>query len=152
MTNKIAVSDMRRLANILSQSDKKKLSFAIILQVFLNSLDLIGVLSIGLLATLTIQDENSNIDNTYSRIISQIPGIQNLTISHQIFALGMIASITLISRTLFSAIYTRRILFFFSYRGAQISSNLVSKLLSESLLKIQSRTSQESLYSVTRGV
>ena len=117
MTNKIAVSDMRRLANILSQSDKKKLSFAIILQVFLNSLDLIGVLSIGLLATLTIQDENSNIDNTYSRIISQIPGIQNLAINQQIFALGMIASISLISRTLFSAIYTRRILFFFSYNG-----------------------------------
>jgi ABC-type multidrug transport system fused ATPase/permease subunit len=152
MTNKIAVSDMRRLANIFSQSDKKKLIFATILQIFLNSLDLIGVLSIGLLATLTIQNENPNIDNTYSRIISQIPGIQNLAINQQIFALGMIASISLISRTLFSAIYTRRILFFFSYRGAQISSNLVSKLLSEPLLKIQSRTSQESLYSVTRGV
>jgi len=43
-------------------------------------------------------------------------------------------------------------LFFLSNRGAQISANLVSRLLSQSLIAIQSRTSQQTLFAVTRGV
>ena len=39
-----------------------------------------------------------------------------------------------------------------SRRGASISANLVSRLLSQPLLMIQARSTQETLYSVTRGV
>jgi ABC-type multidrug transport system fused ATPase/permease subunit len=39
-----------------------------------------------------------------------------------------------------------------SRRGARISSSLISKLLSQDLLTIQRRTTQETLYAVTRGV
>ena len=43
-------------------------------------------------------------------------------------------------------------LFFLSQRGAKISSDLISRLLSQPLLIVQSRTTQEMLYSVTVGV
>jgi ABC-type multidrug transport system fused ATPase/permease subunit len=49
-------------------------------------------------------------------------------------------------------IFARRTLYFLSRRGARISSSLVSKLLSQTLLSIQARTTQETLYAVTRGV
>jgi len=58
----------------------------------------------------------------------------------------------LVGRTVLSIFFTMRILFFLSRRGAQVSAELVAKLLSQSLLTIQSRTTQETLYLVTSGV
>ena len=51
-----------------------------------------------------------------------------------------------------SIFFTRRILFFLSRRGAKISADLISRLLSQPLLVVQSRTTQETVYSVTTGV
>ena len=45
-----------------------------------------------------------------------------------------------------------KIFFFLSRRGATISSALISKLLSQSLTEVQSRSTQDTLYSVTAGV
>jgi ABC-type multidrug transport system fused ATPase/permease subunit len=78
--------------------------------------------------------------------------ISNLTFQTQALVLGVIAVVLLIGRTLLSIFFTRRILFFFSRRGAKISADLISRLLSQSLLIIQAKTTQEILYSVTRGV
>jgi len=74
------------------------------------------------------------------------------TFQTQAAVLGCLAAGLLISRTIFSIIFTRRTLYFLSRRGARISSTLVSKLLSQDLLTIQKRTTQETLYAVTRGV
>jgi hypothetical protein len=70
----------------------------------------------------------------------------------QVAVLGILATIVLVSRTLFSVFFTRRTLFFLSRRAAVISANLVSRLLAQSLLMIQSKTTHESLYAVTYGV
>jgi ABC-type multidrug transport system fused ATPase/permease subunit len=43
-------------------------------------------------------------------------------------------------------------LFFLSRRGAKISAELIARVLSQSLLALQARTTQETLYAVTRGV
>jgi ABC-type multidrug transport system fused ATPase/permease subunit len=49
-------------------------------------------------------------------------------------------------------VISRKILFFLSRRSALISSRLISKLLTQSLLEIQDKTTQQTLYSVTQGV
>ena len=51
-----------------------------------------------------------------------------------------------------SIFFTRRILHFLSRRGAKLSATLVSRLLSSSLLQIQSRSTQATLYALTSGV
>lgn len=125
---------------------------ATVLQVGLNVLDLIGVGAIGILGALAV-----------SGIQSQAPGdrvsqalvllqIDQLTFQTQVAILGIGASLILVFRTVVSIIITRRILFFLSRQGALITSNVFSRLLGENLLFIQSRTSQETLYSLTLGV
>jgi len=75
-----------------------------------------------------------------------------LSFQSQVTALAIVAVCILTGRTLFSVYFTRKILFFFSRRGAEISATLISKLLSKSLLEIQSRSSQDLVFAVTRGV
>jgi ABC-type bacteriocin/lantibiotic exporter with double-glycine peptidase domain len=48
--------------------------------------------------------------------------------------------------------FTKKILYFLSYRGAKISSLLVARLLAQPLLTVQSKSNQETLFAVTAGV
>ena len=70
----------------------------------------------------------------------------------QVAILGFSAAFLLIGKTIFSIVFTRRTLFFLSRRGAVLSGTLVSKLFSQSLLTVQSKSMNEMMYSVTGGV
>ena len=143
---------MGKSLSILTKSDRKKILAVVVLQVFLSALDLLGVLAIGLLGALSV-----------SGLQSREPGVQLdstlrfLTISEssfqtQVSILAVGALLLLVGRTILSIIFTRRILYFFSRRGAKISASLISRLLSQPLLTVQARTTQETLYAVTNGV
>ena len=64
----------------------------------------------------------------------------------------MLATCLLVGRTLLSIIFTKKILKFLSRRGALISSQLISKLLSQPLQIVQARSTQQTLFGVTYGV
>ena len=145
-------STIGRSARVLSPGDQRKIFAVTILQVCLGALDLLGVLTIGLLGALSVTGVASGKPGDQVNSILQRLHIAELPFQSQAAILGTLAVLLLVGRTLLSIFFTRSILFFFSRRGAKISADLVSRLLSQSLLAIQTRTTQETLYSVTRGV
>ena len=78
--------------------------------------------------------------------------LHNSEFQVQVAVLACLATFFLVCRTIFSALFMRRILFFLSRRGAHLSASLVSRLLSRSLIDLQKMTNQETLFSVTTGV
>jgi len=145
-------STIGRSARVLSPSDQLKILVVAILQVCLGVLDLLGVLAIGLLGALSVTGVQSTQPGGRVNSVLQLLRISDASFQTQAAILGASAVVLLVGRTLLSIMFTRRILFFLSRRGAQISADLISRLLSQSLLTIQARTTQETLYSVTRGV
>ena len=145
-------SELGRSASILSAQDKRKIIAVSIFQICLGALDLLGVLVIGLLGALSVSGVQSTQPGSRVNSVLQLLRISEASFQTQAAILGTTAVILLVGRTLLSIFFTRRILFFFNRRGAKISANLISRLLSQSLLTIQRRTTQETLYSVTRGV
>jgi ABC-type multidrug transport system fused ATPase/permease subunit len=141
-----------RSASIISPEDQRKIIIVSIFQIGLGALDLIGILVIGLLGALSVSEIQSTQSNSALNSVLKVLRITEVSFQTQVAILGTTAVILLLSRTLLSIFFTRRILFFFSRRGAKISTNLTARLLSQSLLDIQSRTTQETLYSLTRGV
>ena len=141
-----------RSARVLSSSDQHKILAVAILQICLGALDLLGVLVIGLLGALSVTGVQSTEQGSSVNSVLQLLRISEASFQTQAAILGASAVVLLVGRTHLSIFFTRRILFFFSRRGAKISANLISRLLSQSLLTIQARTTQETLYSVTRGV
>jgi ABC-type multidrug transport system fused ATPase/permease subunit len=137
---------------VLSKLDRRKISYVAFLQLTLSVLDLVGVAIIGILGALAISGVESR--NPGNRVSAALKLIHLNKVSFQTTAavLGLTAGVLLISRTLASAYLTRRTLFFLSRRGTEISITLVNKILSQPLLLIQSRTSQETLYALTSGV
>lgn len=150
--NRLTRSAIGRSISILSRADKQKMATVVFLQICMGWLDLLGVLAIGLLGALSVTGlQSQNPGDRVSQVL-RVLHISNATFQTQISIIGASALILLVGRTILSIFFTRRILFFLSRRGAKISANLVSRLLSQPLLTVQARTTQETLYAVTAGV
>ena len=133
-------SNLGRTVGILSPQDQRKVALISLVQIFMSFLDLLGVLTIGLLGAVAVGGiASSNPGSRVSEVL-RILHISGTSFQTQASILGAIAVVLLVGRTIFSIYFTRRILFFLSRRGASISSHLVSRMLSQPLLMIQART------------
>ena len=142
----------RRALRIFSKTDRRKIRIITIVQIFLGILDLAGVAIIGILGALAISGIQSRAAGDRVQQILELLYIDGFTFQLQVAILGGLSAGTLVLRTILSVIFTRRILFFLSRKSAHISSNLVSRLFSQNLLEVQSKTSQEVLYAILAGV
>lgn len=145
-------STFGRAVQVLSPKDQRKVLAVVVLQICIGVLDLLGVIAIGLLGALSVTGLQSHLPGNRVSSALNFLHLSHSSFQSQSLILGTGAVVLLVGRTVISIFFTRRILFFLSNRGAQISANLVSRLLSQSLIEIQSRTSQETLFAVTRGV
>lgn len=137
---------------VLPRADHRKIVLVIALQVGLGFLDLMGVAAIGVLGALAVTGVQSTQPGTRVSATLDLLGLSNLTFQSQVAVLGLSAASILVVRTIISIIVTRKIFYFLSRRGAVISSDLISRFLSQPLPKIQENSSQETLYAVTFGV
>lgn len=141
-----------RALKILSPSDQRKVIIITLLQILMGGLDLLGVVAVGLLGALSVAGLQSGVPGNRVWGALEFMHIQSATFQMQAAILGTTAVVLLIGRTILSIIFTRRILFFLSRRGAQISAHLISRLLSQPLLVVQARSEQETVYAITAGV
>lgn len=150
--NRLDKGPLSRAIKVLSHADRHKIIGITILQVLMGGLDLLGVVAVGLLGALSVSGLQSNNPGDRVGAALRILHIQDATFQSQVLILGISAVVLLVGRTILSIFFTRRILFFLSRRGAKISADLISRLLSQPLLQIQARTTQEAVYAVTAGV
>ena len=137
---------------VLVPKDRKKIYLVALIQVFMGFVDLAGVAVVGILGALAVNGiQSKGPGNRVSKVLDLL-GLAEQTFQTQAAVLGVIAATLLLGRTIFSIVFTRRTLFFLSHKGAKASADLISKLLSQSLLGIQARTSQQTLFAVTSGV
>jgi len=145
-------TSIARSIQILSKADQWKVLAVAVVQICMSVLDLLGVILIGLLGALSVTglqlQEPGNRVGSALRILH----ISEFTFQQQAIILSVLAVSLMVGKTFLSIFFTRRILFFLSRRGAMISANLISRLLAQPLLTVQSKTTQESLFAVTRGV
>jgi ABC-type multidrug transport system fused ATPase/permease subunit len=152
LRKRIVSSTVIRSFQVLPKSDRSKILLVAVLQVGLGFLDLVGVAAIGVLGALAVTGIQSvQPGNRISSVLKML-GLSDLSFQSQIAVLGLSAAGILIFRTVLSIVITRKIFFFLSRRSAIISSDLISRLLSQSLLKVQERSTQDTLYSLTAGV
>jgi len=122
------------------------------LQVSFGLLDLLGVAVIGVLGALAVTGVGSGVKGNRVNTALEFLKISEQTFQFQVAALGIIAALLLVSRTIFSVIFTKRMLLFLSNRAAVISSDLVGRILNQPILQLMKKTSQEIVYLITSGV
>jgi ABC-type multidrug transport system fused ATPase/permease subunit len=143
---------LARSIKVLNRKDRRKLFLISAAQVLMSFLDLLGVLVIGLLGAVSASTLQSQPVGDRINFLLSILNLDKATLQHQALALGLLAVFLLVGRTILSILATRRILFFLSVKAAEVSSRLISILLSRTLITIQEKTSLSTQFAITRGV
>lgn len=136
----------------LTQNERRKVVLVAAIQVGLGFLDLLGVAIIGVIGSLAVNGIQSRAPGTRITQILEFLSLDGFTFQTQVAILGIGATVVLVSRTLISMYFSKRILHFLARRAAVTSNKLVSSLMNSQLKTIQVRSKQETIYAVTEGV
>ena len=145
-------SVIARSVRILSSSDRKKIIAVVAIQISFGLLDLAGVALVGILGALAVTGVQAKGPGDRVSIVLEFLRLDDNTLQSQATLIGLLAATLLVAKTFFSVIFIRKTIFFLSRRSAAISANLTSRVLAQPLVKVQSRSMQQTLYAVTTGV
>lgn len=143
---------LARSIKVLHRKDRRKLFLISAAQVLMSFLDLLGVLVIGLLGAVSASTLQSQPVGDRINFFLSILNLDKSSLQHQALSLGLLAVFLLVGRTILSILITKRILFFLSFKAAEVSSRLITVLLSKTLITIQEKTSLSTQFAITRGV
>lgn len=141
-----------RSFTLLPRQDKIPLLIIVAIQIVLNFFDLVGIAIIGLIGSLAVRGVQTIEPSGTVQDILKWLNLDELSFQYQAAVLGTTAALLMVFKTFASIYLNRKAIYFLSRRSAVISSHLMSKLMSQSLLDIQKKTTQEHLYAMTQGV
>lgn len=148
----VSSSIIARSFRVLALNDRRKIFLITFGQVSLSLLDLLGVVIFGVLGALTVTGVQSQDPSSRVALALKLLNLRDAPFQSQVAILAILATFFLLARTILSIFYSRKSLHFLSSRSAYISSKLTEQLLNQSLLTVQSKSSQQVLFSLTAGV
>jgi ATP-binding cassette, subfamily B, bacterial PglK len=146
------IESVRASFALLTKRDRRLFGLATLAQMLLSLLDLAGILLIGAIGAVAISGIDPNALPASLLDWKERFGLGSLTASQLIGLLATIAVVLLLTKTLLSALITRRMLRFLANRQADVSARLARKILSRPLLEVQRWSTSEVLYALTGGV
>lgn len=142
---------MRRSLELLSPRDRRYLFAALGIQVSLSALDVLGILLIGLVGALSVAASQGTNPPAVLTNVLEILGFSSLSDSELLLVCAGSAAFILLAKSLFSAMLTRRVLFFLANRQAVLTGRLSKLLFDQPLTTLQARSSQETAFALLSG-
>jgi ABC-type multidrug transport system fused ATPase/permease subunit len=142
-----------RIARLIKTRDKKILALSMAAQTMLAFVDLLGILLIGLVGSLSvngIQSKANNEDFTF-RLLDAI-GLSGFSFQQQVFVLSAATVILFMFKTLASLWITKRTILFVALRGPKFSSTILEYLFAGSAKRVNQYSQQELIQATTVGV
>ena len=136
---------------LLDQRSKRILLVLVVIQVFIASLDLLGVMLFGVVAALSASAVAGDRSQTLDRVLDLL-NLQEVDEIYLAIILASVAGFVFITKSVISFLLVRRSLRFLANRQAMVSSRLAERLLSRPLLDVQRKSSQQNAYALTAGV
>lgn len=143
---------LTRSLDLLDKSEKRKIWIVIFIQISLGLLDLMGVVLLGVIGSIAVGGVGFRRPGDKVSSFLAFFNLESANLTKQVVVLGLLAVLILVAKTLASLYFTRRILYFLARQGARLSSELISRYLNQSLLRIQSESIHEAAYAITTGM
>ncbi len=125
---------LARVLALIEKRDRKKLVFLGLTQFCISILDLLALLLIGLVTSLSLSNISVQSNSSYVEFIKNLEVFQGRDLKSIIFILAAFSAVLLILKTGISALITRKIIGFLSIREAAVSSRYMQEVLSLSPL------------------
>jgi ABC-type multidrug transport system fused ATPase/permease subunit len=137
---------------LLEKSDRTRVASVALIHLILGFFDILAIFLIGLVGSLAVTGISSSVQGKRTNQILQLLAIETNSLQFQVTVLGLIAALALTAKSILSLYLTKKSLFFLARRSAGISQKLIAKLFNQELLYLRVRSTQESIYALTRGV
>lgn len=136
---------------LLTRRQRRVLSAFVVAQACLAFLDLVGVLLLGVVVALVSSAATGQTPSLVTRLLASVGQGETDTTTLALW-LAVLAGLLLVSKTGLSYLLTKRAYGYLAARQAEISGSIARRVLSQPLLFIQSRSSQQTAYALTTGV
>lgn len=143
---------VRESLHLLSARDRRKLLVATAAQVASSTLDLVGVLLLGLVGALAVTTVQSQPPPTAVESVIDFLGLEDLTEQQVLVIFALSAAVVLLTKSLISSLLLRHIFRFLAGRQATVTASLTKLLLAQPLTVLLQRSSQETSYALVQGV
>jgi len=143
---------VRKGISLLPPEKRRLLFLATGVQVSLGVLDLIGIALVGLVAAIAVSGLGVSSIPSWAQTVLDSLGLGDFTVSQLSVMVALAAVLTLVLKTLLSALMARRIARFLAHRQADVSTRLAREFLSRPLLDVQRWTTPEAMYALGSGV
>lgn len=145
-----SLESVRKAVQLLGKKDRRKLALVVAIQAVLSFADLVAVVLIGVVALVATDPEASTLPEAVSRLITAA-GLDGFSTLELALLLAVVAGLLLVLKSLLSFIATRRIFYFLARRQATLATKLTNEFLSQPLLAVTSRKSQDTAFALTVG-
>ena len=150
---KMSLRDGLKLSlSLLTKRDQKLLFLAFLVQISLSVLDLIGIGAIAAVVAIAVSVIQGSDLPAIIQTLFDFLDLNSDDPYKAVLMIGSSAAILLISKTLLSAIITRKQLQFLANRDAIASTKLLNQFLQRSIKVINEKPSQETIYALTTSV
>lgn len=138
--------------SLLNSKSRKKILFSTLIQIAGGALDLIGVALFGLLGALAVSGVESKRPTGKVAQFLDIFHLDTFTIQNQAAVIALIATLILIIRSIFSILFTRKVMRFLNNQTAILSVLLTSKSLNRDITNLHQKSFQEMNFATSHGV
>jgi ABC-type multidrug transport system fused ATPase/permease subunit len=137
---------------LLTSQDRRRYRLVVVAQMLTSFLDLAGVLLVGLVGVLAAASIQGTSPPDVVVTAANRLGLGDLPPEALTGIVAAVAAAFLLTKSVVSALLMRRIFRFLGSRQAEVSIRLTGQLLAQPLLKIESRSSQETAYALSGAV
>jgi ABC-type multidrug transport system fused ATPase/permease subunit len=152
VTSLSAADAVRASLALLRPPDRRKLVIAACLQAATGVLDVIGVLLLGLVATLGTTTISGAATPAAIQSVIDALGLGARSTQSVLAIVGLAAGAFLLAKSVLALYINRRVLRFLANRQTDVSVRLTRTVLSRPLLELQEQSSQQVTYALTDGV
>lgn len=144
---------LRKALRLLPSPQRRRLIAAALAQVLLNLLDLLGILLIGLVASVAAWQVASagDLPESIDAVVARL-GLQDLSVARLSVALAVVAVGVLVLKTILQGVLTRFVYRFLAHQQAEVSADLARRFLARPLMFVQRWTTSEATYALGAGV
>jgi len=141
-----------RSLRLLTQQNKNKVFIFIGAQLLISMLDSIGILLMGIVASLALSLTTSSQGPTFLSFFLEYLGLQNITDQRLLLLCAAAIVILLLVRTATSLFFSLKTYRFLARMGSEVSASLISKLFASPYWWIRSQSVNEISFALTQGV
>jgi ABC-type multidrug transport system fused ATPase/permease subunit len=144
--------NLLHIYSLFDRRGKKQICFTLLLQFLLSFLDLAGIAMIGIIGVIGIRGVTSVQPSETTLKVLEWLQIDAYSLQVQTLVLGSLATIFFVFKTYFSIFLTGKFLRDLSKAGAEYSTNVVSKILNQTVTGINQNSFQRIAFAVTTGI